>query len=90
MEIGIVSTIEMNHKPVDSARKGQEVCIKILPIPGQAPRMLGRHFEAKDMLVSKVRDFYLHFDTLNRHKVDWNFLQLTDEKFRPNDGATCV
>lgn len=32
-----------------------EVCIKIENIPGQAPKMYGRHFDEKDMLVSKVR-----------------------------------
>jgi hypothetical protein len=55
LEIGIVSTIEANHKPVQTARKGQEVLIKILPLSGQAPKMLGRHFEIRDLLVSKVR-----------------------------------
>lgn len=44
----------MNHKQVESARKGQEVCIKIEPIPGESPKMFGRHFEDTDMLVSKV------------------------------------
>ena len=56
MDIGIVTSIEMNHKSVESAKKGQEVCIKIEPIPGEAPKMFGRHFEATDMLVTKVRD----------------------------------
>lgn len=28
--------------------------MKIEPIPGEAPKMYGRHFEATDMLVSKV------------------------------------
>lgn len=44
----------MNHKNIDTARKGQEVCIKIEPIPGDTPKMFGRHFEETDMLVSKV------------------------------------
>lgn len=30
------------------------MCIKIEPIPGEAPKMFGRHFEETDMLVSKV------------------------------------
>lgn len=54
VEIGIVTSIESNHKQVDKARKGQEICIKIEPIPGEAPKMFNRHFEADDMLVSKV------------------------------------
>lgn len=54
MDIGVVTSIEMNHKSVDTAKKGQEVCVKIEPIPGESPKMYGRHFEATDMIVSKV------------------------------------
>lgn len=39
---------------MDVAKKGQEVCVKIEPIPGESPKMFGRHFEATDILVSKV------------------------------------
>lgn len=49
-----MTSIECNHKQVETARKGQEVCIKIEPIPGESPKMFGRHFEETDMLVSKV------------------------------------
>lgn len=49
-----MTSIESNHKNIDSARKGQEICVKIDPIPGESPKMYGRHFEADDMLVSKV------------------------------------
>lgn len=55
VDIGVVTSIEINHKPVDSAKKGQEICIKIEPIPGESPKMYGRHFEATDIIVSKVR-----------------------------------
>ncbi|KAL1449619.1 hypothetical protein WDU94_002109, partial [Cyamophila willieti] len=54
VELGIVTSVENNHKPVEVARKGQEVCIKIEPIPGEAPKMFGRHFDEKDFLVSKI------------------------------------
>lgn len=54
VEIGIVTSIEVNHKPVDTAKKGQEICVKIEPIPGESPKMYGRHFEAVDIIVSKV------------------------------------
>lgn len=55
----------MNHKNIDTARKGQEVCIKIEPIPGDAPKMFGRHFEETDMLVSKVSvSLYYHLNNL--------------------------
>lgn len=54
VDIGIVTSIESNHKQIESARKGQEICIKIEPIPGESPKMFGRHFDADDMLVSKI------------------------------------
>ena len=46
--------MQVNHKPVEKALKGQDVCIKIDPVPGEAPKMYGRHFEHTDPLVSKV------------------------------------
>lgn len=49
-----MTSVEINHKKEEFARKGQEVCIKIEPIPGESPKMFGRHFDEKDMLVSKV------------------------------------
>lgn len=54
VDIGIVTSIECNHKQIESARKGQEICVKIEPIPGESPKMFGRHFDADDMLVSKI------------------------------------
>ncbi|XP_041770640.1 eukaryotic translation initiation factor 5B [Anopheles merus] len=53
-DIGVVTSIEANHKQLESARKGQEVCLKIEPIPGETPKMYGRHFDETDMLVSKI------------------------------------
>ncbi|XP_035912424.1 eukaryotic translation initiation factor 5B [Anopheles stephensi] len=53
-DLGVVTSIEANHKQIESARKGQEVCIKIEPIPGETPKMFGRHFDETDMLVSKI------------------------------------
>lgn len=54
MDIGRIVSIEVNNKSIEVARKGQEVCIKIDPTPGDAPKMVGRHFEITDLLVSKV------------------------------------
>ncbi|XP_055624937.1 eukaryotic translation initiation factor 5B [Toxorhynchites rutilus septentrionalis] len=54
VDLGVVTSIEANHKQLETARKGQEVCIKIEPIPGETPKMFGRHFEETDMLVSKI------------------------------------
>ncbi|XP_068458112.1 eukaryotic translation initiation factor 5B isoform X4 [Clinocottus analis] len=54
VDIGVVTSIEMNHKSVESAKKGQEICIKVEPVPGDSPKMFGRHFEATDIIVSKI------------------------------------
>ena len=54
VELGRITSIEVNHKTVDIARKGQEVCIKIENIPGETPKLYGRHFDHTDMLMSKV------------------------------------
>jgi hypothetical protein len=54
IEIGKVVSIENNHKPIDRATRGMEVCIKIEAIPGDAPKMFGRHFDETDLLYSKV------------------------------------
>lgn len=78
VDLGMVTSIEYNHKSVESARKGQEVCIKIEPVPGEAPKMFGRHFEAKDFLVSKISrqsidacKEYFRDDLL---KTDWQLM----------------
>jgi translation initiation factor 5B len=52
--IGILTSMQINNKEVDTAKKGDEVCIKIDPVPGEAPKMFGRHFDEKDFLVSKI------------------------------------
>lgn len=54
VDLGVVTSVEANHKQIETARKGQEVCIKIEPIPGETPKMFGRHFDETDMLVSKI------------------------------------
>lgn len=53
-DIGVVSSIEINHKTVDTAKKGEEVCIKVESVGSEAPRLYGRHFDHTDLLVSKV------------------------------------
>lgn len=57
--MGVVTSIENNHKPVESARKGMEVCIKIEPVPGESPKMFGRHFDETDFLISKVSTIWV-------------------------------
>ncbi|PHT78726.1 hypothetical protein T459_16778 [Capsicum annuum] len=55
IDIGRIASIENNHRPVDFAKKGQRVAIKIVGSnPEEQQKMFGRHFEIEDELVSKV------------------------------------
>ncbi|KAK8979006.1 hypothetical protein V6N11_007466 [Hibiscus sabdariffa] len=55
IDIGRIASIENNHKPVDSAKKGQKVAIKIVGSnPEEQQKMFGRHFELEDELVSHI------------------------------------
>ncbi|KAI3459976.1 hypothetical protein Pfo_016639 [Paulownia fortunei] len=55
IEIGRIASIENNHKPVDYAKKGQKVAIKIIGSnPEEQQKMFGRHFELEDELVSRI------------------------------------
>ncbi|EXC19905.1 Eukaryotic translation initiation factor 5B [Morus notabilis] len=55
IDIGRIASIENNHKPVDTAKKGQKVAIKIVGSnPEEQQKMFGRHFEIEDELVSHI------------------------------------
>ncbi|XP_058204345.1 eukaryotic translation initiation factor 5B-like [Rhododendron vialii] len=55
IDIGRIASIENNHKPVDYAKKGQKVAIKIVGSNSEEQqRMFGRHFEMEDELVSHI------------------------------------
>ncbi|XP_077102432.1 eukaryotic translation initiation factor 5B [Siphateles boraxobius] len=85
VDIGIVTGIEINHKSVDIAKKGQEICVKIEPIPGESPKMYGRHFEAVDLIVSKITRQSI--DTLKNwfrdemQKSDWQLIMELKKTF---------
>lgn len=85
VDIGVVTSIEMNHKSVDSAKKGQEICIKIEPIPGESPKMYGRHFEATDIIVSKITrasiDALKNWFRDEMQKSDWQLIMELKKTF---------
>ncbi|XP_060754859.1 eukaryotic translation initiation factor 5B [Neoarius graeffei] len=85
VEIGIVTGIEVNHKPVDIAKKGQEICVKIEPIPGESPKMYGRHFEAVDIIVSKITrqsiDALKNWFRDEMQKSDWQLIMELKKTF---------
>lgn len=86
VDLGIVTSIEVNHKSVESARKGMEVCIKIEPTSGDSPKMYGRHFDETDLLVSKIsrqsidacKDYFRE-DLL---KTDWQLMVELKKQFQ--------
>ena len=43
------------------------MCIKIDPLPGEAPKMFGRHFDETDMVVSRVSQKHLIIIISNSH-----------------------
>ncbi|XXG40433.1 hypothetical protein AAC387_Pa01g1152 [Persea americana] len=55
IDIGRIASIEVNHKQVDVAKKGQQVAIKIVGNnPEEQQKMCGRHFDINDELVSHI------------------------------------
>jgi len=54
LNIGRITSIQLNEKPVDKAVVSQEVCIKIESPPGDTPKLLGRHFLETDDLYSEI------------------------------------
>lgn len=54
VDLGTVTSIQINNKSVHIAKQDQEVCIKIDNTTGSAPKLLGRHFFETDQLVSKI------------------------------------
>ncbi|XP_073282548.1 uncharacterized protein [Primulina huaijiensis] len=69
IDIGRIASIENNHKPVDYAKKGQKVAIKIIGSNSEEQqKMFGRHFEIEDELVSKISRNSL--DALKEHYAE--------------------
>jgi translation initiation factor 5B len=52
--LGKIVGIEANHKPVEIAKKGQQVAIRIESPLNEPPKMFGRHFVESDEIISKV------------------------------------
>ncbi|CAB4299542.1 unnamed protein product [Prunus armeniaca] len=53
--IGCIASIKNNQRPVDIAKKGMKVSIKIVGTnPDEQQKMYGRHFGIEDELVSHI------------------------------------
>ncbi|KAA0199052.1 Eukaryotic translation initiation factor 5B [Fasciolopsis buskii] len=78
INLGRIFSIEFNHKPVQEARTGQEVCVRIDPLDGETPKLYGRHFDHNDLMVSKISRESI--DIMKEHfrsdltKEDWKLM----------------
>lgn len=76
--IGKVTSIQSNHKELETARKGEEVCIKIENVSADAPKMIGRHFEDSDLLISHISresiDACKQYFKDDLEKSDWKLM----------------
>ena len=54
LDLGRVTSIEINNKAVEQGRTGEEVCIKIEPFAPTAIYQYKKHFDHKDTLYSKI------------------------------------
>ena len=53
-QIGRVASIESNHVEVQTARKGEAVCVKIQPGADQETIQVGRQFDETAVLYSHI------------------------------------
>lgn len=85
LELGRVSSIEVNHKQIESARRGQEICVKIDHCGGDAPKLYGRHFDHEDLLVSRISresiDAVKEYFRDEMTKADWQLMIELKNKF---------
>lgn len=76
--IGKVTSIQVNHIEKEVAKEGDEVCIKIENTSADAPKMIGRHFEETDMLISHISresiDACKNYFRKDLEKEDWRLM----------------
>lgn len=86
VDLGRITSIEYNHKPLEVAKMGQDVCIKIENVGGGAPKLLGRHFLITDQLVSKISrdsiDAVKNYFREEMTKADWQLIIELKREFR--------
>ena len=76
LTLGRIGSIELDRKPVDSAKRGQQVAIRITPTSfTQNQFQVGRQFDENDELVSKLTresiDLLKEFHRADMEKKDW-------------------
>lgn len=54
LRIGKITSIQINGSDVKEARKGDEVCLKIEQGNGEQKIMYARHFDDKNLVMSRI------------------------------------
>ena len=73
--LSTIASLEANNRPVDFARQGTDVCIKIENTNREAPKLYERHFDSTDLFISHLSRESI--DALKDHfrnemtKTDW-------------------
>ena len=84
--LGTIASLEANNRPIDFARQGTDVCVKIENTNGEAPKLYGRHFDSTDLLISRLSRESI--DALKdnfrdeRMKTDWLLVKEFKTVFR--------
>ena len=63
---------------METAKKGQDVAIRIELPPYETPKMVGRHFEATDDIVSLVRKAFFFFSFAFDSEPHWRLCLFLD------------
>ena len=83
-DLGVVTSLEFDNKPVELAHVGQEVCIKIEPMGGDK-KLFGRHFDADDEVLSRITrksiDAVKTYFKEDLKKPDWRLMLKLKKKF---------
>ena len=84
VDLGVVTSLEFNHRPIEIARVGQEVCIKIDAMGGDK-KLLGRHFTIGDELISRISrqsiDAVKSYFKEDLTKQDWKLMLKLKKRF---------
>ena len=82
--LGVVQSIQVDKEEMETAKVGQEVCIKIDPV-GQDKKALGRHFDESDTLISSIRresiDAVKNYFRDDLSKADWKLMKELKDMF---------
>ncbi|KAK9830542.1 hypothetical protein WJX72_012372 [[Myrmecia] bisecta] len=87
INLGRIASMELNHKPVDTAKRGDSVAMKIdATTTEESARLYGRHFDHRDAIVSRITRKSI--DLLKQHfkddmsRDDWRLILKLKKMFQ--------